>query len=110
MIKVDNCENLNDELRKNERVLAIFYASWCPYCTAFVPTFNKKATSLSVGTVVHVMLDDYDNPLWDDYNIEAVPTVVFFEKGKVITRLDGRFGQGLNEKQLTEWLQKLKSA
>jgi thiol-disulfide isomerase/thioredoxin len=104
MIEVDNKQDLNEELKKNEKVLAIFYASWCPYCVAFVPVFNKKVGNFSVGPVIHVLLDDYDNPLWDDYDIEAVPTVVFFEKGKVCRRLDGRFGVGLSEKQLVVWL------
>jgi thioredoxin 1 len=104
MIKVDNRRDLDEELKKNEEVLALFYASWCPYCVKFVPVFDKKVSSFSVGRVVHVLLDDYDNPLWDDYDIEAVPTVVFFEKGKVHRRLDGRLGFGLNEKQLVVWL------
>ena len=104
MIKVDNQEDLNKELKKNEKVLALFYASWCPYCVAFVPVFSKKVGSFSLGPVIHVLLDDYDNPLWDDYDIEAVPTVMFFEKGKVCRRLDGRFGVGLNEKQFVVWL------
>jgi len=34
----------------------------------------------------------------DDYDVEAVPTVIFFEKGKVSKRLDGRFWQGLERK------------
>jgi hypothetical protein len=50
-------------------------------------------------------LDDYDNPLWDDYKVDAVPTVIFFEKGKVGKRLDGKFGVGLNEKQFNVWLE-----
>jgi thiol-disulfide isomerase/thioredoxin len=108
MVKVDNRQDFNEELRKNEKVLAIFYASWCPYCVAFVPVFDKKAGNFTVGPVIHVLLDDYDNPLWDDYNIEVVPTVMFIEKGKVYRRLDGRLGVGLNEKQLVVWLDQVK--
>ena len=63
MIKVDDQHSLNEQLKKNGKVLALFYASWCPYCMAFVPVFNKKVGSLSVGSVIHVLLDDYDNPL-----------------------------------------------
>jgi len=108
MIKVDNQQDLSEELRKNEKVLALFYASWCPYCAAFVPVFSRRVGDFSSGPVVHVMLDDFDNPLWDDYDIEAVPTVILFEKGKVGRRLDGRFGVGLSEKQLVVWLNQLK--
>jgi thioredoxin 1 len=108
MIEIDNAEELNAILEKTEKVFVLFYATWCPYCVNFVPIFNKKITNSNVGNVIHVLLDDYDNPLWDNYDIEAVPTVIFFEKGKVSKRLDGRFGSGLNEKQLNVWLENFK--
>ncbi len=108
MIKVDNRQSLNKELERNEKVLALFYASWCPYCMMFLPAFSKSVENLHSEKVVHVLLDDYDNPMWDDYNIEAVPTVIFFEKGKASKRLDGRFGVGLSAKQFTDWLIKSK--
>ena len=110
MIEVDNAEKLNAILEKTERVLVLFYATWCPYCVNFVPVFNKRIVNFSIGNVIHVLLDEYDNQLWDDYDIEAVPTVIFFEKGKVSKRLDGRFGIGLNEKQLNVWLDNFKAA
>ena len=106
MIEVDNKEDLDDFLAKHEKVLALFYASWCPYCNSFVPVFKRKTSSFKDATVIHVLLDEYDNPLWDDYSIEAVPTIIYFENGKVNRRLDARFGVGLNEKQLTTWLEK----
>ena len=108
MIKVDNRQDLSEELRRHERVLALFYASWCPYCTIFLPVFNKNVEGFHSGTIVHVFLDDYDNPVWDEYEVDAVPTIIFFEKGKVSKRLDGRFGVGLNAKQFREWLARSK--
>ena len=108
MIEVDNAEELSAILEKTEKVIVLFYATWCPYCVNFVPIFDKKIINYNVGNVIHVLLDDYDNQLWDDYDIEAVPTVIFFENGKVSRRLDGRFGRGLNEKQLNVWLEEFK--
>lgn len=107
MIEVDNAEELNAIIEKDEKVLVLFYASWCPYCVNFVPIFDRKIVNFKVEKVIHVLLDDYDNQLWDNYDIEAVPTVIFFEKGKVSKRLDGKFGVGLNEKKLNIWLEEL---
>ena|SRR5271157_5715934 len=107
MIKVDDKQGLNEELKKDGKILALFYASWCPYCLRFVPVFQKKTGGFKGGPVIHVMLDDYDNPLWDDYDVKAVPTIIFFEKGQVSKRLDGKFGVGLTEKQLATWLKQL---
>jgi thioredoxin 1 len=108
MITVDKKEDLDTLLSKNETVLALFYGSWCPYCINFVPAFDEKTVNFAFGRVIHVLLDDNANPLWDDYSIEAVPTVIFFENGYVNKRLDGKIGRGLNEKQLNVWLQNFK--
>ncbi len=108
MIEVDNEQDLATQLKTNGKVLALFYASWCPYCKSFVPVFDKKVFNFTGGSVIHVLLDDYDNPLWDEYSIEAVPTVIFYDKGKVCRRLDGKLGVGLNEKQLKAWLEEFK--
>lgn len=107
MIEVDSREGLDEELKKNSRVLVLFYASWCPYCSSFLPVFEDETANFGSAAIVHVLLDDYDNPLWEDYDIGAVPTVIFFEKEEVSKRLDGRFGVGLNEKQLSAWLKEL---
>jgi hypothetical protein len=56
--------------------------------------------------VLRVYIDDDDNPLWEDYSIESVPTMLLFERGKATRRLDAKLGFGLSEKQFTEWLKK----
>jgi len=104
MIKVYSKQELDAELKKNKNVLALFYSSWCPYCIRFVPTFDKKAATLGGKSVIHVLLDDYDNPMWDDYDVPAVPTVIYFEEGKVCKRLDGKLGRGLSEEAFKTWL------
>jgi thioredoxin 1 len=107
MIEVTEKPDLERQLKKNKRVLALFYASWCPYCRSFLAAFDRNAAKGDFNLVLHVKVDDYDNTLWDDYSIGVVPTVILFDEGEVCQRLDGRFGQGLSEKQLREWLEKI---
>jgi thioredoxin 1 len=107
MIEVSNKCDLESQLKKSKRVLALFYASWCPYCRSFLPVFDKNAAKRGLNLALRVKVDDYDNPLWDEYSIGAVPTVILFDEGKVCRRLDGRFGYGLGEKQLKEWLERI---
>jgi thioredoxin 1 len=104
MIEVYDKSDFEAQLKKSKRALVLFHASWCPYCRSFLSVFEKNAAKGGFNTALSVKVDDYDNPLWDDYSIGAVPTVILFDEGKVCRRLDGRFGQGLNEKQLKEWL------
>ena len=97
MNKIYTKQDLDLELKKNKKVLALFYASWCPFCVGFVPTFDKKVAKMGFENVIHVLLDDYDNQLWDDYDVPAVPTIIYFEEGKVCKRLDAKLGRGLSE-------------
>lgn len=74
----------------------------------FISFFEDQVASQHIKNVVHVILDDYDNPLWDEYDIAAVPTAILFEDGEVSSRLDGRLGRGLKEDLFLEWLKEHK--
>ncbi len=106
MIKVNNKKDLDSEIAKTKSAIVLFYSSWCPYCLRFVPVFNEQIVNCKFQNVIHVVIDDDDNPLWDIYNISAVPTIIYFEEGKVCKRLDGRLGMGLGEEQFITWLRK----
>jgi thioredoxin 1 len=106
MIEVSNERDLESHLQNNKRVLALFYTSWCPYCRIFLSVFNRNSSKRGFNLVLRVRVDNYNNPLWDKYSIDAVPTVLLFHMGKVCRRLDAKFGLGLSEKQLKEWLKK----
>lgn len=108
MLKVYTQQVLDSELKKNKKVLALFYSAWCPYCVRFVPTFDKTVAIMGFERVIHVLLDDYDSPLWDEYDIPAVPTIIIFEDGKVSKRLDGRLGSGLSEASFKTWISEFK--
>jgi thioredoxin 1 len=110
MIEITSKKDLSEQLNKNSKVLVLFYASWCPYCRNFLQTVDKSLASYGFEHIVHANLDDYDNPLWEDYSVEAVPTLVYFEGGKVSKRLDAESGAGLTEKRCREWLEKFKKA
>jgi thioredoxin 1 len=108
MIEVTNKPDLEEQLKKSKKVLALFYSSWCPFCRRFLPVFDKNCAKHGVNLALRVKVDDDDNPLWEEYSVEAVPTIILFEEGKVCKRLDGRFGYGLSEKQLEELLEEQK--
>ncbi len=86
-----------DHALAGRKVVALFHATWCPYCRAFRPVFQRLAGQDTGYQPLEVVLDDEQNPLWDRYSIEAIPTVLFFEDGKVVRRLDARRGIGLDE-------------
>ena len=105
MIEVTNNSDLDEQLKKSRKVLALFYSSWCPFCRRFLPVFDENCVKYGFNLALRVKVDDDDNPLWEEYSVEAVPTVILFKEGKVCKRIDGRFGYGLSEKQLEELLE-----
>ena len=103
----NNKDELEKYVRESRRALILFCASWCPFCREFFPTFDKLVAKDDFDMVVRVYIDDYDNPLWEDYRIEAVPMVMLLEKGKVKGRIDSMLGSGLSEKTFGEWLNRM---
>ena len=99
MSKIDVEYDLDDILELIDKVVVLFYASWCPFSQRFLPVFDKYAKD-KADTCLWVVTDDKAS-LCEKYSIDVVPTVLLFQKGKVKKRLDGVAVAGLTEKQLT---------
>lgn len=82
-----------------KKTTVLFHATWCGYCRRYRPVFEAETAKASFE-VVEAVIDDEENPIWDEHAIELVPTVLFFEAGKVVKRLDGRPGVGLTRDEL----------
>jgi thiol-disulfide isomerase/thioredoxin len=100
-VHIANEKDLQETLRTRKKVIALFYASWCPFCVRFLPVFRKKAEQ--EGQYFAAVQDDRDT-LGDPYSIKILPTVIFFENGAVSKRLDGISGIGLNERQFEDFV------
>jgi thiol-disulfide isomerase/thioredoxin len=89
----------DDLLSSGEKALVMFYADWCPFCQKFKPVFESVAkNSSSNGKIFYESkVNDDDNPLWDRFSINAVPTLIAFDKGNIISRRDAKMGLGLNK-------------
>lgn len=74
------------------------HATWCPFCRVFKPVFAKVVQTLPNLNAVDLLIDDEENPIWERYEIQTIPTVLFFEDGVLKDRMDAAAGIGLNEK------------
>ncbi len=89
-----------DAAVKDKKAVVLFHATWCPVCRRYRPVF-EEATRQAGLEVIEAVIDDEDNPIWDDHKIEYVPTVFFYDGGKIVKRLYGRAGVGLTKDELT---------
>jgi len=92
---------LEEAARSRDKLMVLFYASWCPFSQAFLKTFREHAAA-GDPCYARIIVDDGD-PLVEKYGIEVFPTVLFFEAGRVARRLDGAYHRGLSQGQLEDF-------
>ncbi|MDQ3839023.1 MAG: thioredoxin family protein [Thermoproteota archaeon] len=98
-------------LSSGGKALIMFYADWCPFCQRFKPVFESAISTKSTRNGYKFYgskLNDDDNPLWDRFSISAVPTLIAFDKGKIISRRDAKMGIGLNRLDLNSLLKEVR--
>lgn len=98
---VDNTTDLDKALKEKDKVIALVYASWCPFCRRFLPIFEQYSRE---EKQYFLLAQDDRETIADKYAIEVVPTLLFFEKGALSKRLDGVPGIGLSENQLAAFV------
>jgi thiol-disulfide isomerase/thioredoxin len=100
-VLVESPEELEAAIESRDKLMVLFYASWCPFSQAFLPTYRKHAAA-GEPCYVRILVDDGD-ALAEKYSIEVFPTVLFFDKGKLAKRLDGVYHRGLSQGQLEDF-------
>lgn len=99
---VDNDRGLREVLKENHRVIALFYASWCPFCVKILPSFQKHAEG---EEGIFLLVKDDREKIADKYSVTVYPTAMMFEMGVISKRLDGVLGVGFTAGQLADFIQ-----
>jgi len=105
MLDVSN-ENFDRIINSNRPVSMLFYATYCPYCKRFIPIFEKYEKDMR-SLLARSDITDDDNPLWEKYSIDAVPTVIVFKKGVEIGRIFSKPGLCITEDNFEDLLSKI---
>lgn len=98
MKKVEQSHELKAAVA-GKKAIVLVHSSWCPFCRSFRPVF-EEATAGEPYERIEAVLDEDENPLWNELAVDIVPTVLFYEDGKIVRRLDGRPGVGLRRADL----------
>ncbi|PKN10826.1 MAG: hypothetical protein CVU70_02035 [Deltaproteobacteria bacterium HGW-Deltaproteobacteria-5] len=98
---VDNLQDLEQALRDNDHVIAMVYVSWCPFCRKALPVFEKQAITKQRNLL---LVADDEESVADSYDIDIFPTLILFDKGRIVKRLDGKPGIGLSDKQIADFI------
>lgn len=97
---------LDEAIASPEGIVVCFYADWCGFCRAFMPTFEEKAPALPVDAAA-ANISDYGDRRWTRFDIDAVPTLIAFRDGEIIARVDGPQGRGLRAEDVDRLIETL---
>nr|CAD2176834.1 unnamed protein product [Meloidogyne enterolobii]CAD2180229.1 unnamed protein product [Meloidogyne enterolobii] len=83
-------EELNAILAEagSKLVVIDFFATWCGPCRLMTPKFNKLADEFVDPIYVGIDVDEHEH-IAANYEINVMPTFVFFKDGKKLTVIEG---------------------
>ena len=85
MVKV--IANLN-EVPQDKKVIIDFFADWCGPCKRIAPEYEKLSEKYT--DVIFLKVDaDASEKLSESFQINALPTFLFLNKGNIVKRLEG---------------------
>ena len=80
-----NSKQLKEMIESKKNVLVDFWAPWCPHCRKINPAYEQIAEQYA-GELEVVKLDmDEDDALWDDLQVELIPTVRLYVNGEAVS-------------------------
>jgi len=82
-------DTLNKILKTKKVVLLDFYAPWCGPCKKMMPDIEKLSETYKGKAEIVKMDIEANDSLSRFYNVQTLPVLILFSKGKQVFRKDG---------------------
>lgn len=80
-------DELTQILQNNGSAFIYFYSPTCSHCKTTSPVVVPMAKELGINLQLFNLLEFEDG--WDTYQINGTPTIIHFENGKEVSRIEG---------------------
>ncbi|MDO6437296.1 thioredoxin [Cyclobacterium sp. 1_MG-2023] len=82
-------KSFSEIIKGDQPVLVDFYATWCGPCKMMQPILTETAGKIG-GKAKIIKIDVDKNPMAASrFQVKSVPTLILFQKGKVVWRKAG---------------------
>jgi|SRR5690242_4943470 thioredoxin 1 len=82
-------ETFGQIINSDKPVLVDFHATWCGPCKMMAPELQKFAQNNKDKVRVLKVDVDKNQEAASHYNVQGVPTLILFKKGKILWRQSG---------------------
>ncbi|MBM6617050.1 thioredoxin family protein [Bacillus suaedaesalsae] len=94
-------DELEEKLNNKESLTVYFYSPTCSHCQVTSPVVVPMAEELDFDLPLFNLLEFEDG--WRDYGIKSTPTIVKYENGEEVSRVEGNVGDEAFRKWFEEW-------
>jgi len=86
-------EKLLEKIENEEKVIVDVWAEWCGPCRIMKPVFETVSEKNESDVQMYTLNIDKNRDISEKYNIRSIPTILTFNKGKLVNRSVGLLGE-----------------
>ena len=86
-------EKLIEKIQNDEKIVVDVWSEWCGPCKIMKPIFESVSEKNESNVQMYTLNVDNNKDITQKYNVRSIPTILSFNKGKLVNRSVGLLGE-----------------